>query len=84
MTAPSDRQSGLESPPAHIFPLPPDVEPPRPTRGLMVAGAGDVALVTLGGETAILPALVPGVQYAIRATRILSTGTTATGIVGLA
>lgn len=84
MTSTNDRQSGLDSPPAHAFALIADTDPPRPIRALMVATAGDVALITLAGETATLPALVPGMQYAIRATRILSAGTTATGLVGLA
>lgn len=84
MTDFSDRNAGLDSPPAHVFDLAPDTDLPRPTRGLMVTGAGDVALITLAGESATLPALSPGVQYAIRATRILSVGTTATGLVGLA
>lgn len=82
----NDRAASLTSPPLHAFSISPDdsADLARPTRGLMIAGGGDVALVTLGGDTAILPALLPGIQYAIRARRILASGTTATGLVGLA
>lgn len=78
--------AGLTSPPGHAFTVTPDdvTDLARNTRGLMVAGAGDVALLTTAGDTTVLPALQPGVQYAIRARRILASGTTASGIVGLA
>lgn len=82
----SNRAAGLDSPPAHAFAITPDdaADLPRATRGLMIAGAGDVAVVTVGGDTATLPGLLPGVQYAIRARRVLAAGTTASGLVGLA
>lgn len=82
----SDRAAGLDSPPAHAFTVTPDddADLARPTRGLMIAAPGDVALVTVGGDTVTLPGLLPGVQYAIRARRVLAAGTTAAGLVGLA
>lgn len=52
-------------------------------RAIMVATAGDLAVIMKDGSTATLPALQPGVPYPVRARRILASGTTATGIVGL-
>lgn len=82
----ADRAAGLSSPPSRAFAIIPNdgADLPRPIRGLMVATGGNVALVTLAGDTAVLPALQPGMQYAVRALRVLSAGTTATGLVGLA
>lgn len=86
MTDLTTLQPGLESPPSRAFAVTPTdaADLTIPIRGLMVAVGGNVALVTRGGDTATLPGLEPGVQYAVLATRILATGTTATGIVGLA
>lgn len=53
------------------------------TRAIMVTAAGDVAVVFRDGTSITLPALQPGVQYAVRLSRVLVTGTTATGIKGL-
>ncbi|MCQ8184058.1 spike base protein, RCAP_Rcc01079 family [Parvularcula maris] len=85
MTDLSTLQPGLESPPSRGFAVTPGTASlMTPIRGLMVASAGDVAVTTVGGDQVTLPALQPGVQYAILATHVLSTGTSATGIVGLA
>jgi hypothetical protein len=54
-----------------------------PIRGFIVAVTGTVAVVGLDGSTATLPAIAAGAVYQCAAIRILSTGTTATGIVGL-
>ena len=53
------------------------------TRALMVAGGGDVAVVLKDGSMLVLPALGEGVIYPVRATQVLASGTTATGIKGL-
>lgn len=55
-----------------------------PTRGISFAAAGDLAIVTEDGTTAIVPsgALAAGIVHPIRAATITKTGTTATGIVG--
>jgi hypothetical protein len=78
--------SGLESPPARAFAVTPhdDNDLTHATRAIMVAAAGNVALITVAGDSITLPALQPGVQYVIRAARILDTDTTATGIIALA
>jgi len=52
----------------------------RPTTFIYVTGAGNVAVQLYGGGTATLTGLVAGQQLAIAVTRILATGTTATGI----
>ena len=79
-------QPGLESPPSRGLAVTPSNgnDLAFPIRGLMVTAAGDVSVVTTGGDTITLPGLQPGVQYAVLARRIRATGTTATGIVGLA
>jgi hypothetical protein len=54
----------------------------RPTRGLQVAVAGDVALGYLDGSTQIWPACVAGLLHAHDGfNKVLSTGTTASGSV---
>ena len=86
MTDFTGHEPGLESPPSRGVAITPNngTDLSYPIRGLMVTGAGDVSVVTTDGDTVTLPSLQPGVQYAIRATRVRATGTTATGIVGLA
>lgn len=54
----------------------------RVTRAINVAGSGTVRMVTLGGDTADLY-LAAGIAFPVRVTRVLATGTTATGIRGL-
>lgn len=56
---------------------------PVVTRALMVGGGGDVAVVMRNGDALTLPGLQPGAVYPLRVTRVLTAGTTATGIVGL-
>lgn len=52
----------------------------RPTRWLMVGGAGDVTVKFANSEIVTLPALQPGVLYSVEVTHV--TAATATGIVG--
>jgi uncharacterized protein (AIM24 family) len=71
--------------PDNIFSITPsDSEKIAQTQYIMVTAEGDVAVETTQGTQGVLPGLVPGVQYAIAAQKVLATGTTATGIVGLA
>lgn len=57
------------------------------TRGLYVGGAGDLAVEMLnpesGGATVIFKAVPVGTLLPIAVERVLSTGTTATFIIGL-
>ena len=52
-------------------------------RGFEVTVDGDVAVVMADGSIGVLPARTAGVQYPYQITRVLATGTTATGIIGL-
>ena len=54
--------------------------PSGPARGLRVTGAGNVAVNLASGGTAVLTGLSAGQVVWIETTRILATGTTATGI----
>jgi hypothetical protein len=56
---------------------------PIVTRAIMVGGGGDVAVILRNGDALTLPGLQPGAIYPVRVTRVLTAGTTATGIVGL-
>ncbi len=80
-----DTQVGLTSPVQGGFDITPNdtADLTRVTRGLMVAATGDVAVVLRSGDTLTLPGLTPGAIYPVRITRVLATGTTATGIKGL-
>jgi len=61
--------------------------PPGPDtgscRGLYIGGAGNVNVNLLGGGTAVLTALAAGQYVVCGVTRVLSTNTTATGIMAL-
>lgn len=78
-------QRGINDPFPGIIAITPDddLDLAEIIRGLMVGGAGDVAVTMLDGSTGTLPGLQPGVQYTGLFRRILATGTDATGIIGL-
>ena len=52
------------------------------TRAIMVSTPGVINATWSDGTTSLSAPLIAGVQYSMRLTRILSTGTTATGIKG--
>lgn len=52
-------------------------------RAIYVGGAGNLAVVMASGETITFTGVVAGQVYPIRVQQVLSTGTTATGLVGL-
>lgn len=54
------------------------------TRAISFGGAGAIKVDTLGGDTVVIPsgALAAGVMHPLRVTRVYSTSTTATSIVG--
>lgn len=56
----------------------------RTARAIRVGGAGDLAIKTAGGDVTIIPDLVAGETVVALVVLVYSTGTTATGIVGLA
>lgn len=54
------------------------------TRAVLLGTGGDLAVMTAHGDTLTLAGLKSGVLYPLALHRIQATGTTATGIVGLA
>lgn len=85
MTDFSKLMPGLDSPAWDVFPITPSdsVDLEHATRAIRVAGAGNVVVVTAAGTTRTC-AFLAGETRAIRASRVKSTGTTATGIEGMA
>jgi hypothetical protein len=80
-------QTELDSPAQGVFLITPSDtdELAHVTRGISFATAGDLKVVTLAGETVVIPsgALAAGVQHAIRITRVLATGSgSGMGLVG--
>lgn len=77
--------SGLSAPICGGFDIAPDdgADLPALTRAVMVTGAGDVTVVLKDGDTLSLSGLTSGVIYPFRVVRVMSTGTTATGLKGL-
>lgn len=57
----------------------------RQSRGIYVGGAGNLAIITAGGDAVTLTGVTAGTIYAIRAKTIKNTanGTTATNVVAL-
>jgi hypothetical protein len=54
-----------------------------PCEALYVGGAGDVTVVTVGGETQLFKAVPVGTTLPVAATQVMATGTGATFLVGL-
>lgn len=78
--------SGLQSPVERAAAITPsdDNDLSEPTRGIYVGASGDVKVDLFGGSTAVtFTALAAGVVHPLRVTKVYSTDTTATGIVGL-
>ena len=77
-------ETSLDSPAANAAEITPNdgADLATPARAISVAVAGNVKLTTSGGDT-VTVFVAAGSPFPIRATRIFSTDTTATGIVGL-
>lgn len=75
---------GLQSPPTQIEEIVPDdlVDQTRATRAINVVAAGVVRMITVDGVQSDL-FIAAGIAFPVRASRVLATGTTATGIRGL-
>lgn len=75
--------AGLVAPALDVLPVTPSDNPannfPAPCRAIRATAAGNVALVTLAGDVRVC-AFQAGETRAIRAIRINSTNTTATGL----
>lgn len=74
---------GANAPALASFPVAPSDADDLPTmiRAVTIGGAGTIAWVSQSGVASVTAALPAG-TYAIRAARILATGTTATDITG--
>jgi hypothetical protein len=81
----SEFTSGLSSPICGGFDIAPDdsADLQTVTRAFILGGGGDVAVVLKDGDTITLSGLAAGVIYPLRVSRVLATGTTATGLKGL-
>lgn len=81
----STRSTGLNSPAENAETITPSdsTDLSYATRAIYVATDGDIRATFLGGTTVTLSGLRGGAAYPFRLQRILSTGTTATGIIGL-
>jgi hypothetical protein len=79
-TAPS-----LSGPASHGFSVTPSDSAllSETTRGLYVGTSGDIAALTVSGASITLPSVPAGSLLPLRLTKIMATGTTASGIVGL-
>lgn len=74
-TAPSPEAAAITVSDATVF--------TKVTRGLFVGGAGAVSVVMANGDTVTFTGVVAGSILPIRVKQVLSTGTTATNMVGL-
>lgn len=54
---------------------------PTASKRLWVGGAGNIAMITVGGDTVTYTSIPAGTYLNVRAARVLSTNTTATNIV---
>ena len=77
--------TGLSGPALDAFAITPDdnSDLSEVTRALYVGATGDIALVTKAGSTLTFTGLATGSLLPVRVQRVLSTGTTASNIVGL-
>lgn len=62
---------------------PADADMSTPARALYVGGAGNVAVVTTGGDSVTFVGVAAGTVLPVSVRRVSSTGTTATSIVGM-
>ncbi|MBA96011.1 MAG: hypothetical protein V7763_11360 [Sulfitobacter sp.] len=81
----SDYSSGLSGPICGGFDITPSDadEISQVTRAIMVSQSGDLSVELKSGDAIVLKNLIPGAVYPFRISKVLSTGTTATGITGL-
>lgn len=84
-----DQQSammeGLTSPADNIVAITPSdsTDLVNVSRAIYVGGAGNLVVTPYGGGSNVTLAVVAGAVLPIRVSRVLSTGTTATGLVNL-
>jgi len=76
---------GLSEPARSAFSVTPNdsVDVSYVTRGLYVGATGDIKVTMADGDTVTLNSIAAGIVHPLRVSRVWSTGTTATGIVGI-
>lgn len=81
----ASHQPGLSSPAEGGFAVTPSdtLDLARTTRAIYVGTAGALRVTLLSGEVVALAGAQAGTVYPLRAARVMATGTTAGGIVGL-
>lgn len=52
-------------------------------RAIYVGVTGDIAMIGEDGHEEVFPAVAGGVEHALRPRKVLTTGTTATGLIGI-
>ena len=79
-------QASLSGPASSGFAITPSdaADLPETTRAIYVGTGGDLCVRMLTGETLTFVAVAPASLLPVRATRVLSSGTTAANLVGLA
>jgi hypothetical protein len=77
--------ASLNGPAVHAFPVTPDdaTALPETTRALYVGSGGAVSAELQSGAVATFAAVAAGSVLPVRIVRVLATGTTASGLVGL-
>lgn len=77
--------SSLDSPAAFAAAVSPNdnTDLTTATRAIYVGGAGAVKVDTVGGSTVTFAAVPVGTVLAVRATRVYTTGTTATNLIAM-
>jgi hypothetical protein len=81
----SNYHSGLESPAERAFAITGNdsADLTVTPRAIYVGGAGNVKVTTIGGDTVTFSGALAGTIIPVRVTRVFSTGTTATNLLGL-
>jgi hypothetical protein len=81
----ADSTSGLDAPASHGFSVTPDdaADLAETTRALYVGTTGDIAVVLASGAMLSFGNVASGSVLPLRTKRVMATGTTAAGIVGL-
>ena len=77
---------GIGQPATHLFLITPSntADLRYVTRAIRAGGAGDLRVMTTGGEDVTIPSVLAGETIAAEVSRVYATGTTATLLMGLA
>jgi len=81
----SNYHAGLESPAERAFAITGNDSTDLTVfpRAIYVGGAGNVKVITLGGDTVTFSGVLAGTVLPVRVKRVFSTDTTATNLLGL-